>query len=181
MTEPDFNADTAAPAAAADQHPAESAAAPTLRERIEVASERSAAAAADSARKARDFVEEHPVAVVAGGLVLGALLAGAVARSRRKRPTAADAVAEGASSMGKLAALGAELAMAYAARAAHAGKEGLGALEDIGSTVGETLGETGSEARRRASDFAEIALAGVRGAGEAALRHAADLRHKLGK
>lgn len=150
-----------------------------LRDKIEAAKVRSAEMAGSSARKARDFVEEHPVAVVAGGLVLGALIAGAFARSRRQDKTASGVIADGSAKLSKLAAIGAELAMAYAAKAAEAGKDGVGRLEDLGGTVGGKISEGGAEAKKRATDIAEIAMAGARGAGEAALRRAHDLAAKI--
>jgi len=148
-----------------------------LRERIEAAKARGTDIAGDTARKASDFVQEHPVAVVAGGLVLGAIVAGAL--SRRRRSSARDVVAEGSSRLSKLAALGAEMAMAYAAKAADVGKDGIGKIEDIGGTVTEKLSEGGAEAKKRASDVADIAMAGARAAGEAAMRRANEIASKI--
>lgn len=132
-----------------------------LRERIEAGKERSAAFAQDAAGKARALVEEHPVAALAGGILLGALVASALptrpSRKLRKRAS-------------KLATLGAEMALAYAARAAEAGKDGVGKLEELGGSLGEKIGEGGSEARKRAGDLAEAlidgALAAARKAGK---------------
>lgn len=148
-----------------------------LRERIDAAKARGADVAGDAARKAKDLVHEHPMAAVAGGLVLGALVAGAL--SRRKRRAAPALLVDAPSKLGKLATLGAELAIAYAAKAAEAGKDGVHKLEDIGGTVGEKLSEGGTEAKKRASDMADIALAGARAAGEAAMRRANEIASKI--
>jgi hypothetical protein len=149
-----------------------------LRERIEAAKNRGADVAADTARKAKDLVHEHPMAAVAGGLVLGALVAGALSR-RARRKTSASLIADAPSKLGKLAALGAEIALAYAAKAAEAGKDGVHKLEDIGGTVGEKLSGGSAEAKKRATDVADIALAGARAAGEAAIRRANEIASKI--
>ncbi|WP_226019332.1 hypothetical protein [Novosphingobium sp. FKTRR1] len=143
-----------------------------LREKIDEAKDRSAELAGNAAQKARDFVHDHPVATVAGGIVLGAIVAGALARRRRSdhRSVAARAVqavtdAAGpvvrpaTNNLAKLAAIGAELAIAYAARAADKGKESVEKLEEIGGTVSDRLSERGTEARKHATDLAEAALA----------------------
>lgn len=147
-----------------------------LREKIEQAKNRGADIATDTARRAGDFVKENPMAAVAGGLVLGALVAGVL--SRRKRSTR-EVIAEGPSRLGKLAMVGAELAMAYAAKAAEAGKDGVGKIEEIGGSVGGKLSEGGAEARKRAADMADIALAGAKAAGEAAMKRAGEIASKI--
>lgn len=142
-----------------------------LREKIDEARERSAELAGNAAQKARDFVHDHPVATVAGGIVLGAIVAGALAR--RSRPEAKGVAARAvqavsdvatpvvrpaASNIARLAGIGAELAIAYAARAADKSKEGVEKLEEIGGTVGGKLSEGGTEVRKRAVDLAETVL-----------------------
>ncbi|WP_408587983.1 hypothetical protein [Novosphingobium sp.] len=143
-----------------------------LREKIEEARDRSAELAGNAAQKARDFVHDHPVATVAGGIVLGAIVAGALSRRRSSgdqrgvTARAVQAVSDAASpvvkpateNIARLAALGAELALAYAARAADKGKEGVDKLEEIGGTVGGKLSEGGTEVRRRANDLAGTVL-----------------------
>lgn len=87
------------------------------------AAEAIAATPADPLGKVKGFVEEHPVAMVAGGIVLGALVAGALARG-------SSALGDKATRKGSLArmslprravdlaTLGVELAAAYVAGAA---------------------------------------------------------------
>lgn len=79
--------------------------------------------ATDPLGKVKGFVEEHPVAMVAGGILLGALVAGAIAR------TGSGVVGDKATRKGTLsrmslprraadiAAVGLELAAAYVAGA----------------------------------------------------------------
>lgn len=83
---------------------------------------------ADPLGKVKGFVEEHPVAMVAGGIVLGALVAGALSRagSRVTGGVAGDrATRKGTLSRmslprraADLAAVGLEIAAAYVAGAA---------------------------------------------------------------
>ncbi len=79
---------------------------------------------ADPLGKIKGFVEEHPVAMVAGGILLGALVAGAIARSTggvagdkatRKGTLARMSLPRRAAD---LATAGLELAAAYVAGAA---------------------------------------------------------------
>ena len=130
-----------------------------LATRIEAARARST----DMAAKARDFVQDHPVATVAGGLAAGALIAGLLASRRRKAPRLdAEAATESSAGLARLAALAAELALTYAARATtagvNAGKDGVHKLEEIG----ETVSETGAQAGRKLGGLAELALAALR-------------------
>ena len=75
----------------------------------------------------KGLVEEHPIAMLAGGILLGALVAGALSRPGKavEAKTAEDSKPR--SSFGRraveLAALGAELAAAYAASASSAVEE----------------------------------------------------------
>lgn len=76
----------------------------------------------DALGKVKGFVEEHPVAMVAGGILLGALVAGAFARPRAKAAKVASAGSIARTSLPRrameIAAVGIELAAAYAAGAA---------------------------------------------------------------
>lgn len=79
---------------------------------------------ADPLGKVRGFVEEHPVAMVAGGIVLGALVAGALSRAG-SGVTGDKATRKGTLSRislprraADLAAVGLEIAAAYVAGAA---------------------------------------------------------------
>lgn len=139
----------------------------TLAERVEAARERSASLAASASNKAREFVHDHPVASVAGGIVVGAMIAGLL--TRRKPRNVEEKAAATTARLSRLAALGAELALAYAARAASTGKDGVGKIEEgLASQFGR-ISENGSEAGRKLSCLAEVALGTLREAGEAAI------------
>jgi len=148
-----------------------------VRERVEAAKAR--VAASGPAKTVKTLVDEHPVAMLAGGILLGAL----VARAWPKRRPAAKEIVD--SRLGKravaLAALGAEIATAYAARAAEAGRESVARLEDIGGTVGGKIAEGGEEARKRAADLTDVAVTSAREAGETALRRLIEIATKLRK
>ena len=143
----------------------------TLSERLEAARERSTELASGASSRARDFIHDHPVASIAGGIAVGALIAGLL--MPRKRPTLAKAgeaaIDASAARLGRLASLGAELALAYAARAASASKEGAGKIEDrIVDQLGQ-INDNGAEVGRKLSGLAEVALNTLREAGEAAV------------
>ncbi|QCI92812.1 hypothetical protein [Novosphingobium sp. EMRT-2] len=148
-----------------------------VREKIESAKAR--VAASSPAKTVKTLVDEHPVAMLAGGILLGAL----VARAWPKRRSAAKEVVD--SRLGKravaLAALGAEIATAYATRAAEAGREGVARLEDIGGSVGGKIAEGGEEARKRAVDLTDVAVSSAREAGETALRRLIEIATRLRK
>lgn len=103
------------------------------------------------------FAREHPVATVAGGLALGVLVSALFKRS----PTRKVAGKAGARAAG-LAAIGAELAMAYAQQA-------LGAASDAGRAgshrlheLEDSLGHSARSLRRGASQQASAASEGAR-------------------
>lgn len=148
-----------------------------VREKVEAAKAR--VAAAGPGKTVKTLVDEHPVAMLAGGILLGAL----VARAWPKRRSAAREVVD--SRLGKravaLAALGAEIASAYATRAAEAGRESVAKLEDIGGSVGGKIAEGGEEARKRAADLTEVAVSSAREAGETALRRLIEIATRLRK
>lgn len=148
-----------------------------VREKIEAAKAR--VAASSPAKTVKTLVDEHPVAMLAGGILLGAL----VARAWPKRRSAAKEVVD--SRLGKravaLAALGAEIATAYATRAAEVGREGVARLEDIGGSVGGKIAEGGEEARKRAVDLTDVAVSSAREAGETALRRLIEIATRLRK
>lgn len=129
---------------------------PSLADRIAAARDRSTALAS----RTRDFVQAHPVASLAGGIAMGALLAGVL--TRRKASTATE---RGNARMMRLAAIGAELALNYAARAANASRDGMGKIED---QLGH-LSDNSVEAGRKLTGIAQIALTTLREASEAAL------------
>ena len=118
----------------------------------------------------REVIEDHPIAAVAGGILLGALLARALPRLPFGK------IGRRAST---LAAVGAELASLYGARAASAasvaGRDGREKLADLG----ETVADASSEARRRGAEIADVAIAGARSAGGSALRRVSELATRV--
>ena len=107
--------------------------------------------AGEGAIEAKDkftaFAKEHPVATVAGGIALGVLIAGMFKGPRR-------AAIQGGTKAAGLAAMGAELAMAYAAKALDAAQE---AGHDGAEWLGETGRTLGSKARELGGDAADYA------------------------
>ncbi len=131
-----------------------------------------AQAAADTAgQSVKGLIEQHPIAMLAGGILIGALIASAIPRRRAGTPvqTAAGNLGQRAS---RLAAIGAQLATAYAARA---GREGSEKLEDLGEMISETSGE----AKRRTGEMADGAATAFRELSTVALRHASEIAARL--
>jgi ElaB/YqjD/DUF883 family membrane-anchored ribosome-binding protein len=119
--------------------------------------------AGEAAIEAKDrftaFAKEHPIATVAGGVAVGVLIAAMFKGPRR-------AAVKGGSKAAGLAALGAELALAYAQQAMEAaneaGKAGAKRLDGFG----ETARSASRDAAHRASDAGEAALSVTREAGK---------------
>lgn len=147
---------------------------PSVAERVEQAR----AKAVDIGTSARDLVERHPLAAMAGGIALG-LVIGGLATSRRRKPVPANVASGLGSKATALAALAAELAVNYAGKAADAGREGVHKLEDIGSDAGGLISEQAGEARRKAGDIAEVAANLARDAAEAAIARASHIAARL--
>jgi hypothetical protein len=106
------------------------------------------------------FAREHPVATVAGGLALGVLISAMF----RGSPTRKAGKKIGTKAAG-LAAIGAELAMAYAQQAweaaEEAGRAGASKLDGLGGTIGSRAHDLGEDA----ADYAASARARAREAG----------------
>lgn len=144
----------------------------TLKEKVEAGQARNLAKtentttmfdrAGEAAIEAKDrftaFAKEHPIATVAGGLAVGILIAGLFKGPRR-------AAMKGGSKAAGLAALGAELAVAYAQQAMEAaneaGKAGAGRLDGLG----DAARGAGKQAAHRAGDARDAALAATSEAG----------------
>lgn len=116
---------------------------------------------ADKASEATDaftgFVKEHPLASAAGGLLLGVIVAGMFKGPRRA------AVRGGTKAVG-LAAIGAEIASAFASEllddAKDVGRAGARRAEDVGDAIGDrarTIRRDASYQADRAGDAARIA------------------------
>src|SRR5688572_25359187 len=108
-----------------------------------------------------EFAKEHPIATVAGGLALGILVSSLFKRSPTRKMAGRAA---------GIAAIGAELALAYAqqamAAANEAGKAGADRLGDLAETAGSSARSTGRAAADRASDLGEAARVVARDAGK---------------
>lgn len=132
--------------------------------------------AGDRAIEAKDkfisFAREHPIATVAGGLAIGIL----VSSLFRGSPTRKAGRAIGKKTAG-LAAIAAELAVAYAQQAYEAADEarraGADKLTDLGSTVGENARSLGEGA----ADYASGAAQAARKAGKSALKSVRNRLH----
>jgi len=120
--------------------------------------------------KFTEFVREHPIATVAGGLAIGILVSGLFKRSPTRKLGK-----RAATTAGSLAAIGAELAMSYAQQALEAaneaGKIGAEKLDELGSAAKSA----GRGAAGQASDLGETARSVAKSAGKR-LREAVDRR-----
>jgi hypothetical protein len=121
--------------------------------------DRAGEAAIDVKDRFTAFAKDHPVATVAGGIAVGVLVAGLFKGPRR-------AAIKGGSKAAGLAAIGAELALAYAQQAmdaaGEAGKAGARRLDGFG----DTARSVGREAAHRAGDAGESAVDFTRDAGK---------------
>lgn len=154
---------------------------PDLRDKVDAAKTRLAERTANSSpvATAKSLIVEHPVASLAAGILLGALIAKALPSSGRLRSRAFG-----------LATLAGKYAVDYAGKAAEAGREGLHKVEDVGGSVGSRLADVGGtlggriaegsgEARRKAVDFAEIARSAAADASEIAIRKVNEIASRL--
>lgn len=127
--------------------------------------------AADAKDRFTQFAREHPVAVVAGGLVAG-ILVSALFKGSPTRKLGGKAAG--------LAAIGTELALAYAHRAMVAAEEtgrvGAENLDDLGDSIGDTARGVRRDAGYLASGASDNARIAARKAGK---RLGRALRHRL--
>ena len=93
-------------------------------------------------------LDDHPLALLAGSVVLGAIAASLVPKSVGRKL--------GQRALG-LAAVAGELGAAYGNKAWEAAAEGARAGQEKLEDVGETLSDRGAEARRKAVDMGAIA------------------------
>ena len=132
----------------------------TIKKKVDASQKRNAARtndrtfldrAGESAVEAKDkftaFAKEHPVATVAGGIAIGVLIAGMFKGPRR-------AAIQGGTNAAGLAAMGAELAMAYAANALYSPPS---PPSDGADWLGEASKTFGSKARELSGEAAEYA------------------------
>ncbi len=118
--------------------------------------------AGEAAIEAKDqfaaFAKKHPIATVAGGVAVGILIAGLFKGPRR-------AAMKGGSKAAGLAAVGAELALAYAQQAMEAASEAGRAAAPKLERFGDNARSAGRDAAHRAGDAGEAALSATREAG----------------
>ena len=120
--------------------------------------DRAGEAAIEAKDKFTAFAKEHPIATVAGGIALGVLIAGMFRGPRQ-------AAIKGGSKAAGLAALGAELALAYAQQAMEAASDAGKAATPRIERFGDTALSAGRDAAHRAGDAGEAALSATRDAG----------------
>lgn len=153
----------------------------TLREKVDAAKSRLAerTATSKSVQTVKSLVEEHPVASVAAGILLGALVAKALPSLGRRSNSAKNAAEDATNSLRKsatgLAAVAGKLAVDYAMRARDAGRDGVHKVEEVGGLVGGKISEGTDDARRKAMDLSEIVRSAAIEASEAALRKVNEL------
>lgn len=150
----------------------------TLREKVDAARNRlvERTAAAKPVQTVKGLIEEHPVASLAAGILLGALIAKALPSRSASSAKVEEATKSLRKSAAGLATVAGKMALDYATRARDLGREGLHKAEDVGSTVGGKLADGSDEARRKAIDFADIARNAIIEASEAALHKINDLK-----
>ncbi|MFN3456085.1 MAG: hypothetical protein ACK4Z8_00750 [Novosphingobium sp.] len=157
----------------------------TLRDKVDAAKSRLAerTAGSKSVQTVKGLIEEHPVASVAAGILLGALVAKALPPIGRSGGKAKAAAGDAANSLRKsasgLAAVAGKLAVDYAMRARDAGRDGLNKVEEVSGTVGEKIADSTDEARRKAVDLSEIVRSAAIEASEAALRKVNELAARV--
>jgi len=125
----------------------------------------------DQALEAKDkfvgFAKEHPVATVAGGLLVGVLIAAMFKGPRR-------AAMHGGARAAGLAAMGSEIAIAFASQlldsAQDAGRGGARKLDNLGDTIGETARSLRHGAADRLHDVRGVAENAGRNAGSSISR-----------
>lgn len=154
---------------------------PALRDKVDAAKTRLAERTANArpVETMKTLIVEHPVASLAAGILLGALIAKALPSSGRLRKGAAG-----------LATVAGKFAVDYASKAAEVGREGLHKVEeagssaghriaDVGGTVGGKIAETSGEARRKAADMAEVARSAAVEASEIAIRKISEFASRI--
>jgi hypothetical protein len=123
--------------------------------------DRAGEAAIEAKDKFTAFAKEHPITTIAGGVALGILVSTLFKRSPTRKLGG-----KAAKRAGSLAAMGAELAFAYAQQAMEtaneAGRAGAKRLDGIG----DTARNVGRDAAHRAGDAGDAALALTREAGK---------------
>lgn len=118
------------------------------------------------------IVEDHPFAVLAGGLALG-VIAAAIIPSSVSRKMGKQALA--------LAALAGELGTSVGSKAMDAASDVSRSGREVFEEIASTVIEQGSEARRRSGDLAHTAATSVRESGESFIRKMIELAERARK
>ncbi len=157
-----------------------------LREKIAAGEARNAdRSLGDHARDARDtateFVREHPIATVGAALAFGVVLAALIpGPGRRLSQRVGKKVGSRAAS---LAAITAELGLAYGSRfmnfAGNAAQTGQDKFDDIGDTLGDSARTARREATHRAAKVGDSAATLKRDVSKKAGRAVRDLRTRI--
>ncbi|NLR72388.1 hypothetical protein HGI47_16055 [Novosphingobium sp. ERN07] len=153
----------------------------TLRDKVDAAKNRLAERTANAkpVQTVKGLIEEHPVASVAAGILLGALVAKALPSFTRRTSSVDDAATGLRKSAAGLASVAGKLALDYATRARDAGRDGLHKVEEVGSNVTDRLADGSEDAKRKVIDIAEIARSAAIEASEAALRKVNELTSRM--
>jgi len=154
-----------------------------LREKIQAGETRNAERtlgeyARDASEKATDFVKEHPIATVAGGLAVGVLLAAIIPGPGRRLSKKVGTRAA------SFAALAAELGLTYGTglldSAGSAARHGQDRLGDVGDTISSTARGLRRDASSRAADAGDTASMFGRTVSNKANRTLRNLRGRIG-
>lgn len=133
--------------------------------------ERASQTASDATDSFVSFVKERPLTAAAGGLVLGILVAGLFKTPRQ-------AAMRGGAKAASLAAVGAEIAAAFAANllddAQDVGRAGARRAGDIGDSLGDRARSLGRSASHTLGDTSDAARIAKRETGKA-------IAHALGR
>lgn len=116
-------------------------------------------------------LDDHPLAMLAGSMVLGAIAASLLPASWGRKLASR---ALGA------AALAGELGALYGGKALEAAAEGARAGQDKLGDIGETLADQSADARRKAAELAAVAAKSARETGGGVLKALSDLRSEIG-
>lgn len=118
----------------------------TLADRVETAHQRSLAAADSATKRARSVIEDHPVAAVAGGVVIGALIASLLTRRKHAKADEAAAPAESEPAIfGRIAAIASQIALSAAQSLAEAGKEGADRAQHGADAAKDAIGKVAND------------------------------------
>lgn len=126
----------------------------------------------DSAKAVTDFVRDHPLLVVAGGVALGAIAARFLPRGTGRR------IAKNAISLAELAGTAGAILGSRVRDTAEAAGEG---LREQGGAVADRLGKFGEAASEQLGRFGGSASAQVESVAAKVAEKASELRSRVGR